>query len=288
MTKKITRKQFLIGAAHLTAGATASWVASGLPGIIASAQAPAVTGKQNLNILIIVSDQLRHWLDFPDLSLIGAHGLEKLLEEGIGFNNFHVNTTPCSPSRAVMYCGLHTQKNGVAFNMGPGVLSGLSPAKLTIGDMVGDQGFHTVYQGKWHLTPAANIVIPPADLPNHLEPNGFSDYIVVGGNGGPHGGYESDKASADNANNWLRKQVAEKNEKPWLLVANLLNPHDIICISLSMNNKNLLRNFAIECVSRLTIKCTRRSGNTHCPRATIRMTCPQNLGFTPSQEILQR
>ena len=89
MTKKITRKQFLKGAAHLTAGATASWVAGGLPGIIASAQTPAVTGKQNLNILMIVSDQLRHWLDFPDLSVIGAHGIEKLLEEGVGFNNFH-------------------------------------------------------------------------------------------------------------------------------------------------------------------------------------------------------
>ena len=59
-----------------------------------------------LNILFICTDQERSWVDIPSALPLPAH--EKLLAEGIGFENYHVNVSPCGPSRSVIYTGQHT------------------------------------------------------------------------------------------------------------------------------------------------------------------------------------
>ncbi len=67
-----------------------------------------------LNILLICTDQERSWVDLPSALPLPAH--EKLLAEGIGFENYHINVSPCGPSRSVIYTGQHTQHTGVYVN----------------------------------------------------------------------------------------------------------------------------------------------------------------------------
>lgn len=95
MTGTSSRRRILLaGGAMAAAG-----VGAALLGRRGRRQAPKVeTAAANPrakrpNILLIMSDQERHWSSLPgDLSLPG-HDL--LREGGVSFANYHVHTTPC-------------------------------------------------------------------------------------------------------------------------------------------------------------------------------------------------
>src|SRR5690242_2439263 len=106
LNKPVSRRTFTRGLA--LAGAA---VATGT-----RAQAPTIRKNKRPNILMIVSDQERGWPDLPQGLGLSAH--EWLLEKGIGFSNYNVHTTPCSPSRSTLYTGLHTQFTGLTSNVG--------------------------------------------------------------------------------------------------------------------------------------------------------------------------
>ena len=87
----------------------------------ALATAPSLNARINLrkqgrpNVLLLVSDQERSWMDLPGSLDLPAH--DKLLNRGTGFNQYYVNTSPCSPSRSVMYSGQHTMRTGTTANL---------------------------------------------------------------------------------------------------------------------------------------------------------------------------
>ena len=80
-------------AASLTAAAVASPV-------LGQQAAPARVrpAGRKPNILLIVTDQQRAHRDLP--SAVPLPGHERLLQGAASLCNFHVNTTPCSPSRS--------------------------------------------------------------------------------------------------------------------------------------------------------------------------------------------
>lgn len=198
------------------------------------------------NILLIVTDQQRAHRDLPDALPLPGH--ERLLRRGVSLGNFHVNTTPCSPSRSVLFTGQHTQHTQITANLGLPPFRELSPQLPTLGHMLREQGYHTAYKGKWHLShieQSSNltygVVQPTTDA---LLPFGFADYNL---NGDPHGslmtGFIYDKVTASDTVGWLQQH--RDDAQPWFLAVNFVNPHDIMFYSsgIGQERSRLRRNF---------------------------------------------
>ncbi|GGC91723.1 sulfatase-like hydrolase/transferase [Halopseudomonas salina] len=235
------RRELLKWAGALSAGSLASSISAraALPGTAQSAPQPPGPRASKLNILLIVTDQERAFTDLP--SVVHLPGHEQLLASGVSLENFHVNTTPCSPSRSVMFTGQHTQKTGVIANIGLPPFNELESSMPTLGHMLRDQGYHTAYKGKWHLShiPESSdltygLVRPTTD---ELMPYGFADFNL---NGDPHGshlsGFIFDKVTASDTVGWLHDH--KDDEQPWFLAVNFVNPHDIMFYSSGAEQKN--------------------------------------------------
>ena len=210
-----------LGGAALAAGSLANKAFAG---------APAIINRKPPNILLIMSDQERGWLDLP--SGLGLNAHEWLMERGVHFSNFNVNTTPCSPSRSNLYTGLHTQITRMTTNVGAPPFPELSPNVATIGHMMRQQGYYTAYKGKWHLTD-----VPSNDRVRYghnqssrdmLEPFGFSDASDnIPTDGATWTGFRVDGQTASEASQWLQEK-GRSLDKPWFLAVNFVNPHDIV------------------------------------------------------------
>lgn len=216
MTRREVMKSLALGGAALAAGP------------LAAATAPAAVSRKRPNILLIMSDQERNWIDLP--SGLGLNAHEWLLERGSGFTNFNMHTTPCSPARSTIYCGQHTQHTGVTSNLGAPPFPKMKPVK-TIGHLLREQGYYTAYKGKWHLSAVSeNPTLTYGPFPsarNELEPFGFSDYSDVGiSDGGTWAGYTLDGQTSSQASQWLSEKG--RMDKPWMLAVNFVNPHDIV------------------------------------------------------------
>jgi arylsulfatase len=218
-------KGLALGAAALAVGANAN-----PPPTPAPTAVPAAIRRKRPNILLLMSDQERGWLDLPSGLGLSAH--EKLLEHGTGFNNFNVHTTPCSPSRATLYTGLHTQITRMTSNLNSPPFPSLATNVPTLGTLLREQGYYTAYKGKWHLS------VVPTDSSvryghfqsarNVLQPYGFADYSDNGiADGATWAGYKFDGQTASEASLWLQEQ-GTKLDQPWLLAVNFVNPHDIV------------------------------------------------------------
>ncbi|MBB6342000.1 arylsulfatase [Pseudomonas fluvialis] len=184
------------------------------------------------NLLLIVTDQQQAHRDLPESIPLPGH--ERLLARGVSLGNFHVNTTPCSPSRSVLFTGQHTQHTGITANLGLPPFRELSPDIPTLGHLLREQGYLTAYKGKWHLSPihhTDNLTYGVAEPTREaLQPYGFADYNL---NGDPHGslmtGFTFDKVTASDTAEWLYRH--RDDEQPWFLAVNFVNPHDIMFYS---------------------------------------------------------
>ena len=95
----------------------------------------------------------------------------------------------------------------------------------TIGHMLRDLGYHTVYKGKWHLSE-----IPAKGSRAAMEPYGFSEYQDWGDvQGGPMDGIKKDPLIATEAVDWLEKRASQvAAARPWFMSVNFVNPHDVM------------------------------------------------------------
>ncbi|PTU76136.1 sulfatase-like hydrolase/transferase [Pseudomonas mangrovi] len=222
----MNRRDLIKLAGTLSAGSLAAPLLAG--------ETPAVHPRTRgrPNILLIVTDQERSFRDLPDALTLPAH--EALLARGVSLGNYHANTTPCSPSRSVMFTGQHTQKTQIVANHGLPPFNDLSPTLPTLGHMLREQGYTTAYKGKWHLShmPGGdNLTYGVVETSETaLQPYGFADYNL---GGDPHGthltGFLYDRLTASDAARWM--QAHRDDEAPWLLAVNFVNPHDIMFYS---------------------------------------------------------
>src|SRR5262249_37151621 len=100
------------------------------------------------NILFVLVDQ-EHFFDklpFP------VPGREYLKKNGTTFLNHQGASQVCSSARSVIYTGQHIQHTGVFDNMEAPWQRDMATDKVTIGDRLRKLGYHTAYQGKWHLS----------------------------------------------------------------------------------------------------------------------------------------
>jgi len=178
------------------------------------------------NILMIVTDQ--EYAHQPMPAEFALPSRDRIRARGVTFNHHHCTTTVCTPSRSVMLTGRHTPHTRMFDNTNYAWIEDMKadPNTLpTIGHMLRELGYHTVYKGKWHLSE-----FPAGDTRNAMEPYGFSDYQSDGdAQGAPLDGVNKDPKIATEAVEWLSKRAPEvAAAKPWFMAVNFVNPHDIM------------------------------------------------------------
>ncbi len=218
MTEKnnMTRREFSKGVAAAAAGISIASASN-----VSEAQQMASTSGRK-NILMIMMDQERAWATLPKNLNLPVRS--KLASEGISFEQYHIATLSCAPSRSVIYSGQHVQATTVFTNPGYGDGDPVFNVENTptIGQMFKKIGYKTAYKGKWHLSVGFDD-----DNFDALQDYGFDEWHKHGDTGGlVYEGAEKDRETLENAKEYLSRQ--RNVAQPWFLAVNFVNPHDIM------------------------------------------------------------
>lgn len=130
------------------------------------------TAHAKPNIIVILTDDQ----GYGDLSCTGnpilkTPNMDRLHDEGIRLNEFHVSPT-CSPTRSALMTGRHEFKNGVTHTIHE--RERLALKATTIAQVLQSAGYTTGIFGKWHL--GDEDAYQP-------DKRGFDEVFIHGGGG---------------------------------------------------------------------------------------------------------
>jgi len=155
--------------------------------------------------------------------------LDRIANEGVIFDNCFVNNSICTPSRAAILTGQHSQANGVLD------LEGILPKeKQYLPQEIKNLGYQTAIIGKWHLTAQPNFDYYNILTHAHQQGTYFDPYFTETGmnfslwddpsyQGKQYKGHSTDVIT-DITLNWLDKK--RDKEKPFFLMYQFKAPHD--------------------------------------------------------------
>ena len=180
------------------------WLALGLAWVPGSLTAAAPTKP---NVLFIITDQQfanvmscrmgKQYVHTPAMDGLAAHGML--------FTRAYSANPLCMPLRNSVFTGRYPHETGVTKNDKPQVP--MDPKELVcMGNYFKAAGYDTPYVGKWHLHYGAN----------DPQAHGFEIIKAKSSDGHDAGVTEG-----------VLKFLARPHEKPFLLVASFMNPHDI-------------------------------------------------------------
>lgn len=184
-------------------------------------------------------------------------------EHGVNFTRHYTGSLACVPSRPTIFTGqypdLHgvTQTDGIGKRFDDSRLRWLRAGEVpTLGNWFRAAGYDTHYDGKWHIShadledPATggslatnddDGVVDQAAVQRYLDADrldayGFSGWVgpEPHGAGNANSGYRRDPLIADRVVAWLEDRYARRRagdaaaQRPFLLVASFVNPHDIV------------------------------------------------------------
>jgi arylsulfatase A-like enzyme len=178
-------------------------------------------GGDRPNILVILVDQLRYpqWFS-PVPGGVGLPpNLARLSEGAVSFARHYTASNDCTPARSALLTGLYTHQTGCMITGG----STLDPAFPTWGGMLREQGYHTRWYGKWHLTHRDNHWTAATGEPE-LERYGFGGGTYPSPDGGPGQGWHVDPRITAQFADWYAQ---EGGAEPWCTTVSFVNPHDI-------------------------------------------------------------
>lgn len=228
---------------------------------------PIMLGMQRRpNILVIMTDEERYPPVYETEEIARYRreqlpGQQQIRARSVEFHRHYAASTACVPSRTSLFTGHYPTLHGARATDGA-AKSARDPAMVwldpntvpTMGHYFRAAGYRTFYHGKWHIshadlstpdtfTPLASsdnagkIVEPNHTLyknSNRLAPYGFDGWIGPD----PHGSAQSncgllrDPLFADQVVSRLEALETSTDDTPWLLVAPLVNPHDIVLFGL--------------------------------------------------------
>ena len=159
------------------------------------------------NVLVILTDE-----QFADAlscrqgdRYLRTPNMDSLAARGVSFTRAYVANPLCVPSRTAMLTGRYPHETGVQTNEA----GQFDPAKFpTMGTYFQRAGYDTGYVGKWHLA------IPAED--SAVSGFNYAANLIRNTQGGDAG---TPPAVAEFLN--------RKRDRPFLLVASFLNPHNI-------------------------------------------------------------
>jgi arylsulfatase A-like enzyme len=210
------------------------------------------------NFLIVMTDQERYPPPYENGALARfrrtLEGHERVREGGAELHRHYAASTACVPSRTSLFTGQYPSLHGAAHTDGLAksahdpAISWLDRDTVpTMGDWFRAAGYRTEYRGKWHISHADLFATGTHDSLRTVDRHGVVDHAVVeayrrasrlegfGFSGWigrePHGAYVGDTGLVRDP---LFAQQAdelfadlEDEERPWLTVISLVNPHDI-------------------------------------------------------------
>jgi len=183
-------------------------------------------------------------------------------DHAVNFRRHYTGSLACVPSRPTIFTGQYPDVHGVTQTDGLGKMADDARMRWlpegevpTLGHWFRTAGYDTHYDGKWHISHADLIGDDGAPLPTNdddgvvdeaavakyraadpLDPYGFSGWIGPE----PHGaglancGVRRDPLIAARVVAWLEDRYARRAagdtaaQRPFLLVASFVNPHDIV------------------------------------------------------------
>ncbi len=228
----------------------------GTAGISAAAVAQGQPQSQRPNILHIMTDQ-QQWATIAGRSLCHTPNINSLVAQGMRFERSYTPSAVCCPARAMILSGAYHWHNGV-FNQihsAPSVHRDMYPDVVLYSQRLRDQGYQLGYTGKWHASwdrcptdfgyeMAGVFGCNPAVLKKHdLNPDrvnlpkekptahpqrmvqwpGSEPFPLYGYTEGPEEG-TGEWRTAELASHMMRRFA--RNNKPWLLEAHFVMPHD--------------------------------------------------------------
>jgi len=221
---------------------------------------------QRPDVVIIMTDQERAVPPYESADLkewrkklAGASWFD---EHAVSFGRHYTGSLACVPSRPTIFTGQYPDVHGMTQTNGLGKMSDdsrmrwLRPGEVpTLGHWFRAAGYDTHYDGKWHITHAdlhdaegERIATNDDDgnvlsdgVQRYLDANPLDDFGFSGWVGPePHGadladsGLRRDPLIADRVVAWLQDRYQRRRagdadaQRPFLLVASFVNPHDIV------------------------------------------------------------
>jgi len=142
---------------------------------------------------------------------------------------------------------LPPQRNGVFDQMEYSYTPSLDPATPTVGTKFQQLGYTTAFFGKFEMLQAILNASNTVNYSTTLRPYGF-DVFSAGGdtNSESNSGYKNDTLIAGEAGQWLRKEglKSKTGDKPFLMVASFLNPHDIMYADVNAPGETVQKSLA--------------------------------------------
>lgn len=196
-------------------------------GLLFSVTAPAVAVDRPRNILLIVVDDLNHWVGH-----LGRHpqahtpNIDRLAAEGVSFSRSYCAAPACSPSRASLMCGMRPTTTGCYLNVHDWH-AGIDP-NLLLNSRLSAAGYRVYGAGKifhgatdrgghWDRYFDGKFPAPPPH-PTAVDEG-------VGGIGfAPLDGSDEDMPD-HKVVDWCLERLAERNDRPFFMACGLVKPH---------------------------------------------------------------
>ena len=135
------------------------------------------------NVVLMISDN-QSWFDVGCYgnTVVQTPNIDRLAAKGVKFESAFATTSSCGPSRAVIYSGLLTHRNGQYAHPHREHNQEIRPDVTTVFEMLKDNGYRTALIGKDHVRPLEKYPIdfkPKARSRNVIEMAAAADRFMA-------------------------------------------------------------------------------------------------------------